>query len=202
MYAPDELRERLLRTLAPPVGLAEALSATPAGTRPAAVLVPLLGAGDSVRLVFTKRTDTLSRHAGEISFPGGMLDADEEPAAAALREAEEELGLAPHDVELLGALEPVHTHVTAILIQPFVGWLATDPAFTPNAREIDRVLEYRLDDLIARAGERMLEHDGRRFTTHVYDMPDGHTIWGATGRILRTFTDVLLGRATREEFAR
>src|SRR5207247_4409751 len=93
----------------------------PDGVVPAPVLVPVLVAAPEPRLVFTKRTDTLSRHAGEISFPGGLADPDEDLAAAALREAQEELGLAPSDVELMGALEPVHTRVTGILILPFVG---------------------------------------------------------------------------------
>src|SRR5439155_19972017 len=72
----------------------------PPGTALAAVLVPLLMAGGDVRVVFPRRTHTLSRHAGEISFPGGLAEPDEELPAAALRESEEELGLAPADVEL------------------------------------------------------------------------------------------------------
>lgn len=160
------------------------------------MLAPILGAGPEPRLVFTKRADTLSRHAGEISFPGGLVDRGEEPAAAALREAEEELGLRPWDVELLGMLEPVHTRVTGILILPFVGWLRTDPRFTPNAAEIADVLEFGLADLVARGTEAEFEHDGRSFRTHVYRM-DGHVIWGATARILRSLIEVLEGARIR-----
>ena len=111
-------------------------------SRPGAVLVPILASGEP-RLVFTRRSDTLSRHAGEISFPGGLVDPGEGLAAAALREAEEELGLRPEDVELIGALEPVHTRVTGVLIVPFVGLLWRDPRFTPNEAEIAEVLGER-----------------------------------------------------------
>src|SRR5712692_4404421 len=112
------LRERLLHVLQPPHGVPDTRE-MPAGTALAAVLVPVLTASPEIRLVFTRRTDTLSRHAGEISFPGGLADPDEVLPSAALREAEEELGLDPSDVELVGVLPAVHTRVTGILIVPF-----------------------------------------------------------------------------------
>jgi 8-oxo-dGTP pyrophosphatase MutT (NUDIX family) len=156
----------------------------------AAVLVPVLAAGPNLRVVFTKRSDALSRHAGEISFPGGLADDGENAASAALREAQEELGLRPSDVELLGALPSVHTRVTGILIVPFVGLLHRDPAFTPNADEIADVLEFSLSDLIAAASEREFEHEGVTYLTEVFEM-NGHVIWGATARILSSFLQLL-----------
>jgi 8-oxo-dGTP pyrophosphatase MutT (NUDIX family) len=156
----------------------------------AAVLVPVLAAGPNLRVVFTKRSDTLSRHAGEISFPGGLADDGENAAAAALREAQEELGLRPSDVELLGALPSVHTRVTGILIVPFVGLLHRDPAFAPNVDEIADVLEFPLPDLIAAASEREFEHEGVTYLTEVFEM-NGHVIWGATARILSSFLQLL-----------
>ena len=185
MYPPTEIRDRLKRALDP----APAIPWMP-DTRPAAVLIPVLAAGPEVRLVFTERTMELSRHAGEISFPGGLVDPGEEPAAAALREAQEELGLPASDVELLGALPPVHTRVTGVLIVPFVGLLWTDPRFTPNPGEIAQVLEYPLRRLADQRREEELVHEGIVFTTDVFDM-DGHVIWGATARILRQFLEVL-----------
>ena len=100
------------------------------GNRLAAVLLPLL----EDRLVLTRRTEHLSRHPGEISFPGGLTqDEDADLAATALRETQEELGLSPEEVEVLGALAPVHTFVSAILIVPFVGVVSGNPAFAPTA---------------------------------------------------------------------
>jgi hypothetical protein len=84
----------------------------------------------------------------------------------------------------------VHTHVTGVLIVPFVGLLWEDPAFTPNADEIAEVLEYPLADLVARRREEEVEHEGHTYLTDVFDM-DGHVIWGATARILRTFIDAV-----------
>jgi 8-oxo-dGTP pyrophosphatase MutT (NUDIX family) len=163
-----------------------------AGTVLAGVLVPVLAQETEPRLVFTRRAESLSRHAGEISFPGGLSDPDEPLAATALREAEEELGLAPSDVELAGALPPVHTHVTGVLIVPFVGFLARDPQFTPNRAEIADVLEFPLGELALAGEERDFEWEGMRFRTYVFDM-DGQVIWGATARILWSLLE-LLGR--------
>jgi 8-oxo-dGTP pyrophosphatase MutT (NUDIX family) len=158
--------------------------------RPAAVLVPVLSAAPEARLVFTVRTQDLSRHAGEVSFPGGLADPGESLPRTALREAEEELGLAPVDVELVGALPAVHTHVSGILIAPFVGLLREDPRFRPNAAEIAHVVEVPLRTLIEVRETRWFERDGFRFPTPVFEV-DEHVIWGATGRILETFLDAL-----------
>ena len=185
MYSSQKLR----RTL--PSILDRSSNAAPAPEDSlASVLVPLLVSTPEPRMVFTKRTDTLSRHAGEISFPGGLADEGEDAASAVLREAEEELGLAPADVTLVGSLPPVHTRVTGILIVPFVGFLERDPRFTPNADEIADVLEFRLADLIANGAESDFEYEGARFRTHLYEV-GGHVIWGATARILWSFIDLL-----------
>jgi 8-oxo-dGTP pyrophosphatase MutT (NUDIX family) len=185
MIPTARLRELLPRLLdpAPP-------AAAPAGTVLAGVLVPVLAQEAEPRLVFTRRSETLSRHAGEISFPGGLGEPDEPLAATALREAEEELGLAPSEVELVGALPSVHTHVTGVLIVPFVGFLARDPQYTPNRAEIADVLEYPLRALSDAGEERDFEWEGQRFRTFVYDM-DGQVIWGATARILWSFIELL-----------
>jgi 8-oxo-dGTP pyrophosphatase MutT (NUDIX family) len=185
MYPAHELRDRLRSVLHP-----EPQPVLPESTRMAAVLIPVLAAGDEPRVVFTRRTDTLSRHPGEISFPGGLVDPGERPVRAALREAEEELGLRPNDVEVVGGLESVHTSVSGILMVPFVGILWRDPLFTPNPGEIAEVLEYPLAGLAASGAEEEFEYGGRTFRTFVYDM-DGHVIWGATARILWNFIGAL-----------
>jgi 8-oxo-dGTP pyrophosphatase MutT (NUDIX family) len=187
MYSSDQLRETL-----PPILDRASGAKAPPGDSLASVLVPLLVSTPDPRVVFTRRTETLSRHAGEISFPGGLADQGEDAASAALRETEEELGLAPADVELVGALPPVHTRVTGILIVPFVGLLAKDPRFTPNAEEIAEVLEFRLADLVERGADAEVEHEGRTLQTYVYEV-DGHVIWGATARILWSLIEAING---------
>ncbi|MBA3551684.1 MAG: CoA pyrophosphatase [Actinobacteria bacterium] len=185
MYPAEELRSRLRDALRP----APHLRSEP-GRRLAAVLIPVLAAGAEASVVFTRRTETLTRHPGEISFPGGLVDPGEDLPHAVLREAEEELGLLASDVELLGTLEPVHTHVSGILVVPFVGMLWEDPRFTPNPAEIAEVLKFPLRDLAEVGGERDFEYAGREFRTFVYDM-EGSVIWGATGRILWAFIEML-----------
>ncbi len=199
MYPPSVFRERIAPFLVPADGVDAALKADPPlDTALAGVLVPVLLAGGDPRLVFTRRTDTLSRHAGEISFPGGLADAGEDLPKAALREAEEELGLDPSDVELLGALPSVHTNASAILIVPFVGLLHRDPLFKPNAAEIADVLEFPLAELIDVGTEQEWEWEGRRFQTYVYALGD-NVIWGATARVLRSFIQIVESTSRQQE---
>ena len=186
--AGSDLRARLLDALAPATD-----PDLPPGTRAAGVLVPVL-AGAEPTLVFTRRSSDLSRHAGEISFPGGLADPDDGGIArTALREFEEELGVAATSVEVLGALPPVHTVVSGILMVPVVGWLAERPAFAPHPGEIAELLEFPLADLghAELAVERT--RDGR--TWRGFDYPMGatgeHRIWGATGAALHALLDVL-----------
>lgn len=193
MYSSERIRSSLGQRLD-----AEPQHAHAPGAALAAVLVPVLTAGPEPRLVFTKRTDTLSRHAGEISFPGGLADSGESLSKAALREADEELGLSADRVQLLGALPSVHTQVSGILIVPFVGLLPEDPVFRPNAAEIEEVLEFPLAELAASGADRTWERDGATFQTFVFEL-DRHVIWGATARILRVFIDSLDAMPHREE---
>jgi 8-oxo-dGTP pyrophosphatase MutT (NUDIX family) len=162
----------------------------PPDTRLAGVLVPLVGGGPP-SVVFTRRTAHLSRHAGEISFPGGLQhDDDTDLRATALRETHEELGLDPSAVDVLGALPPVHTFVSAILIVPFVGTIAGSPSFDPNEGEIAAVLEFGLADL--EATESLVEflRDGIVYRGYAYEMA-GATIWGATARILHDLLETI-----------
>jgi 8-oxo-dGTP pyrophosphatase MutT (NUDIX family) len=162
----------------------------PEGTRLAGVLLPVV-ARPEVALIFTRRSEDLSRHAGEISFPGGLQhDEDRSLVETALRETEEELGIARRSVEVLGALPPVHTFVSAILIVPFVGLIEVSPELSPNAAEIAEVLEYRLDDLAAAEGTVEFPRGDHVYRGFAYVM-GANTIWGATARILHDLLDVL-----------
>jgi len=159
------------------------------GTKDAAVLVPLHG--DPLTAVFTERRADLRRHAGEISFPGGRQDEpDEDLRMTALREAEEEIGLPPSEVELLGALPPVGTFVTGYRIYPFVGRIPPGRVWTVQETEVAQVLEFSLQELVAAHEMKRLVRKGVPIRTPTYTV-DGHLIWGATGRIVQSLLERL-----------
>ena len=179
MTAP-EVAERLSELLLSPE---EALALrAPAGVK-AAVLVPLYLDDGRLVGVFTKRNADLRRHAGEISFPGGRRDEDEDLRSTALREADEEIGLSPDGVRMVGALPPVSTVVTNYTIYPFVGLIEPGGTFRPNPEEVDAVVELSLPDLVSGFEKRRLIRRGVPIKTDTYTV-DGNFIWGATARIL------------------
>src|SRR4051794_26980977 len=157
----------------------------------AAVLVPLYLDSGSLHAVFTKRRDDLSHHAGEISFPGGRQDFPEEDLrTTALREAWEEIGLPPEDVELVGALPPTGTFVTGYRIHPFVGLIERNRSWRPQEAEVARVLELSLADLRAGFESKRLIRNGLPIKTPTYTVR-GHLVWGATGRIVEQLLERL-----------
>ena len=150
----------------------------------AAVLVPLYLSDGALHAVFTKRRDDMRRHAGEISFPGGRQDDDEtDLRLTALREAEEEIGLSPRAVELVGALQPTPTIATNYAVYPFVGLIEPGRTWRPSAAEVAEVLEFPLHRLREGYARRRLLRRGVPFRTDVYCV-DQHLIWGATARIV------------------
>lgn len=171
------LRERLLSP-------DDAMTLEVPGRTDAAVLVPLhLGAG-ALHVVFTKRRENMRRHPGEISFPGGRREpADPDLLATALRETEEEIGLAADEVEVLGALQPTPTVATGYAVYPFVGLIAPGRSWSLSPREVARVLELSFEDLRAGYARRRLSRRGLPLRTETYVVGDD-LIWGATARML------------------
>jgi 8-oxo-dGTP pyrophosphatase MutT (NUDIX family) len=158
------------------------------GTKDAAVLVALY---PDLRAVFTERREDLRRHAGEISFPGGRRDhPDEDLRTTALREAHEEIGLDPADVELVGALPPVGTFVSGYRIFPFVGRIQEGHVWTPQESEVASVLEFSLADLVRGHEMKRLVRKGVPVKTPTYTV-EGHLVWGATGRIVQSLLERL-----------
>jgi 8-oxo-dGTP pyrophosphatase MutT (NUDIX family) len=159
------------------------------GSKDAAVLVPLYC--DPLTTILTERRQDLSRHAGEISFPGGRQDHPEEDLRkTALREAQEEIGLDPDAVELVGALPPVGTFVTGYRVFPFVGIVQPGQVWRPQASEVAQVLEFTLHDLIEGHEMQRLLRKGVPIKTPTYTV-DGHLVWGATARILESLFERL-----------
>jgi 8-oxo-dGTP pyrophosphatase MutT (NUDIX family) len=168
-----------------------------ADARDAAVLIPIVAAS-APALIFTIRTDTLSSHKGQISFPGGSVDPGESALAAAVREAHEELGLEPADVEVLGELDAVPTFVSGYVIHPFVGWVEEPPDLVPNPAEVAEILQVPIEDLSEEIrAQPGFSHAGRTYPTEAW-IWNGHVIWGATARVVR----VLLYRLAEAGLAR
>ena len=161
------------------------------GSTIAAVLVPLFERDQQLHAVFTRRPTHLRLHAGQISFPGGRREpGDADLTATALREAQEEIGLHPDTVELLGALAPIPTVVSDIAVYPVVGLipLRSEP-WAPAQEEVESVIEASLPLLAATHRLQTVQRpDGTRVTTDAYTAGE-ETIWGATARIL---TDLLV----------
>jgi 8-oxo-dGTP pyrophosphatase MutT (NUDIX family) len=151
---------------------------------PAAVLVAVTDR-PSPGVILTQRTDSLRRHAGQIAFPGGRIDpGDADAAAAALREAREEIGLAPQAVELVGMADRYRT-ITGFEVQPVVGVIAPDLEFIRQPEEVAAVFEVPLDFVLDPANhvETSVEWQGR--DRHYYEIAwQEHRIWGATAAML------------------
>jgi len=159
------------------------------GTIPSAVLVALYERDGQPWTVLTERRSDLTRHAGEISFPGGRRDeGDASLVDTALREASEEIGLDPTGVEILGALQPTPTIATGYAIYPFVGLITDGNVWNPSQGEVAQMLEMPLAGLAAGYGRRKVPRRGIEVWTDTYVL-DGHLVWGATARILSDLLD-------------
>ena len=167
----------------------------PAGTlRASAVLVALADGPRGAEVLLTRRSESLTSHRGEISFPGGRVDAGETFEGAALREAHEEVALDPAAVQIVGRLDPISTLGSRSFIVPVVGALERQAALRPAADEVDRIMWVPLAEL-TRADtfrEEIWPVDEHHRPIFFFELDD-ETIWGATARMLHQLLRVGLG---------
>lgn len=159
---------------------------------PAAVLVLICPGDGEPQILFTRRTEGVEHHKGEISFPGGARDPEDTSLReTALRETEEEMGIGRENVAVLGRLDDTPTR-TGFAIRPFVGAVGEDCAYQPSPAEIAQVIEIPLRALMCsgnhRSETRWVDGVPRRSRSFVHN---GHLIWGATASIVETLVSTL-----------
>ncbi len=174
----------------------DAVSTADPGDRPltpAAVLIPLVTHDNGLAAILTQRAAHLNDHAGQVSFPGGRFEPhDDGPVATALREAHEEIGLAPEDVEIIGCLDAQDTS-TGFSVVPVVGLIDPVYSLTQDSFEVDEAFEVPLAFLFDTRNKRREEMywRGRQRVYDVYDDYQGHKIWGVTARIIRSLQEAM-----------
>lgn len=160
--------------------------------RRAATICPIITRPSGLAIILTRRADNLRAHPGQISFPGGKIEStDRSPLAAALREAEEEIGLLPEHVDVSGVLETYPTG-TGFLVTPFVGFVDTRFRPVPDPEEVAEVFEVPLDFVMDRNNHRREKFTRNGEVRHFYVIMVGdYRIWGATAGMLRMLADRL-----------
>lgn len=168
---------------------------TDAPLAPAAVLLPLYQKGGEYHILFTKRTEKVEHHKGQISFPGGARhEEDRSLEDTALRETFEEIGVRPEDVEILGELDNMGTISSNFLISPFVALIPYPYEFVINPDEIEELVEVPIAALLDKKNyrEEFQVYQGISYWGSFYQYK-GKVIWGATARILKQFLDLVFG---------
>jgi mutator protein MutT len=159
--------------------------------RRACVLIPLIRNSGGWSILFTRRSEQLAAHSGQIAFPGGSVESDETLEQAAIREAEEEVGIPPQHVELIGRLDDVITH-SGFLVAPFAGVIHEPIEYVMQEAEVVEIFEVPLEALLdVRNPEvRYVPFRGKQYPAYFYRHED-YEIWGLTGRMLKAFLDVV-----------
>ncbi len=161
--------------------------------RQAAVLLPLYQSGAGPHLILTKRTEEVPTHKGQIGFPGGGFEErDGDLLATALRETQEEIGIDPGVVEIVGTLDDTVTVTSRHVVRPFVGFVPHPYPYRLDPFEIERLIHLPMLPLLSGAPfrEEIWQRDGQPVTVFFYEY-DGDTVWGLTARILKQFVEVV-----------
>jgi len=160
---------------------------------PSAVLVPLLKKEERLHLLFMRKVEDGSLHGGQVSFPGGAYEEeDEDLLTTALRETQEELGIPPSLWDILGRLDPVKTRGTPFVIHPFVAYLKKEVHFIPNPKEVALIFTVPLDYILESHPfqTQKLQWKGKDYTTFIIHY-QSEIIWGATARILDRLCSII-----------
>ena len=159
--------------------------------RRACVLIPVIRNGSGWSILFTRRAENLAAHSGQIAFPGGAVESGETLEEAATREAEEEVGIPPHRVELIGRLDDVITH-SGFLVAPFAGVIHEPIEYVIQESEVVEVFEVPMEALLdVRNPEvRYVPFRNKRYPAYFYHY-GAYEIWGLTGRMLKAFLDLV-----------
>ena len=164
----------------------------PDQARPAAALLLVFPVDGQPVILLTKRASALPNHASQVSLPGGAVDSGETMEEAALREAEEEVGLDRACVRIIGRLTPLHIPVSGFVLHPVVGVALDRPAMRAEPGEVDRIIEARVEEFADPARHRRVN---RRIGAYEFEMPyfdlDGEQVWGATAMVLAEFAALL-----------
>lgn len=164
----------------------------PPGPVPSAVLIPLFLKNGAYHILFTKRTENLQHHRGEVSFPGGVRHIDDTDILhTALRETSEEVGIAPEDVDILGVLDDFLT-IHNYLVTPYVGFVTTEHQLQMNPAEVERIIEVPLSFLLTPGIFQLRDWtwQGRTLALYCVDY-DGDIIWGLTAAMLKQFIEII-----------
>jgi 8-oxo-dGTP pyrophosphatase MutT (NUDIX family)/RimJ/RimL family protein N-acetyltransferase len=170
----------------------------PYGRVRAAVLIALFEEDGEARVILTRRSSSMRSHRGEVSFPGGRIEAEETPVQAALREADEEVGIDPASAEVLGELMPLATMSSSSSITPYVAVLPRRPELHPNPGEVELAFDVSIAELLADGVFREERWDfphGADRPVYFFDLP-ADLIWGATARILHELLALIVTERT------
>jgi 8-oxo-dGTP pyrophosphatase MutT (NUDIX family) len=187
------------RWLEPGAGRRWPAGYNPDDARTAAGLLLVFPRNERPHIVLTVRTHFLERHGGQVSLPGGAVDAGETHEEAALREAHEEIGLEPAAVSVVGALTPLDIPVSGFRLHPIVAAAGARPRLSAAAGEVARILEVAVEDLMTagRVVRRTVVREGQQFERPAF-VTEGVEVWGATAMVLAEFLAVLGWRGPQD----
>jgi len=159
----------------------------------AGVLILLYLKNQDIYVALIQRTEYDGAHSGQISLPGGKYEEiDKTLIQTAIRESQEEIGIDPQEIEILGSITPLHIPVSNFFVQPVVGMYKSTPVFVPDLNEVEKVLEIKLNDLLkpSNISSKQFAFGSINFDAPIYK-PNNLVIWGATAMILSEFLEII-----------